>query len=67
MQARDRLPVYPDLAGKVAVVTGGSGGWWPIAHRFVMAAPRLGGERHCLSADVASESRLPSTGSRLTS
>jgi hypothetical protein len=34
MQARDRLPVYPDLAGKVAVVTGGSGGWWPIARRF---------------------------------
>jgi hypothetical protein len=34
MQARDRLPVYPDLAGKVAVVTGGSGGWWPIDRRF---------------------------------
>ena len=26
MQASDKLPVYPDLAGKVAVVTGGSGG-----------------------------------------
>jgi 3-oxoacyl-[acyl-carrier protein] reductase len=25
MQATERLPVYPDLAGKVAVVTGGSG------------------------------------------
>src|SRR5213592_3062254 len=24
MQASDKLPVYPDLAGKVAVVTGGS-------------------------------------------
>jgi 3-oxoacyl-[acyl-carrier protein] reductase len=26
MQAAHRIPVYPDLAGKVAVVTGGSGG-----------------------------------------
>ena len=26
MHASDKLPVYPDLAGKVAVVTGGSGG-----------------------------------------
>jgi 3-oxoacyl-[acyl-carrier protein] reductase len=26
MQATDKLPVYPDLAGKVVVVTGGSGG-----------------------------------------
>jgi 3-oxoacyl-[acyl-carrier protein] reductase len=26
MQATERLPVYPDLAGKVAVATGGSGG-----------------------------------------
>jgi 3-oxoacyl-[acyl-carrier protein] reductase len=26
MQASDKLPVYPDLAGKVVVVTGGSGG-----------------------------------------
>jgi 3-oxoacyl-[acyl-carrier protein] reductase len=26
MQATEKPPVYPDLAGKVAVVTGGSGG-----------------------------------------
>jgi NAD(P)-dependent dehydrogenase (short-subunit alcohol dehydrogenase family) len=26
MQSSDKLPTYPDLAGKVAVVTGGSGG-----------------------------------------
>jgi 3-oxoacyl-[acyl-carrier protein] reductase len=26
MQATQRLPIYPDLSGKVAVVTGGSGG-----------------------------------------
>jgi 3-oxoacyl-[acyl-carrier protein] reductase len=26
MQGSDTLPIYPDLAGKVAVVTGGSGG-----------------------------------------
>jgi 3-oxoacyl-[acyl-carrier protein] reductase len=26
MQANDKVPIYPDLAGKVAVVTGGSGG-----------------------------------------
>jgi 3-oxoacyl-[acyl-carrier protein] reductase len=26
MQANDKVPTYPDLAGKVAVVTGGSGG-----------------------------------------
>src|SRR5919106_618280 len=26
MRATERLPVYPDLAGKVVVVTGGSGG-----------------------------------------
>src|SRR5215203_4809125 len=26
MRANDKVPIYPDLAGKVAVVTGGSGG-----------------------------------------
>ena len=26
MQPSDKLPIYPDLAGKVAVVTGESGG-----------------------------------------
>jgi 3-oxoacyl-[acyl-carrier protein] reductase len=37
MQASDKLPVYPDLAGKVAVVTGGSGGIGAATCRLLAA------------------------------
>jgi 3-oxoacyl-[acyl-carrier protein] reductase len=37
MQASDRLPVYPDLADKVAVVTGGSGGIGAATCRLLAA------------------------------
>jgi 3-oxoacyl-[acyl-carrier protein] reductase len=37
MQASDRLPVYPDLARKVAVVTGGSGGIGAATCRLLAA------------------------------
>jgi 3-oxoacyl-[acyl-carrier protein] reductase len=37
MQATERLPVYPDLAGKVAVVTGGSGGIGAVTCRLLAA------------------------------
>jgi 3-oxoacyl-[acyl-carrier protein] reductase len=37
MQASDKLPVYPDLAGKVAVVTGGSGGIGSATCRLLAA------------------------------
>jgi 3-oxoacyl-[acyl-carrier protein] reductase len=37
MQASDELPVYPDLAGKVAVVTGGSGGIGAATCRLLAA------------------------------
>jgi 3-oxoacyl-[acyl-carrier protein] reductase len=37
MQAPDRLPIYPDLAGKVAVVTGGSGGIGAATCRLLAA------------------------------
>jgi 3-oxoacyl-[acyl-carrier protein] reductase len=37
MQATPRLPVYPALAGKVAVVTGGSGGIGAATCRLLAA------------------------------
>jgi 3-oxoacyl-[acyl-carrier protein] reductase len=37
MHASDKLPVYPDLAGKVAVVTGGSGGIGAATCRLLAA------------------------------
>ena len=37
MQASDKVPVYPDLAGKVAVVTGGSGGIGAATCRLLAA------------------------------
>ena len=37
MQLSDRLPIYPDLAGKVAVVTGGSGGIGAATCRLLAA------------------------------
>src|SRR4029453_18942127 len=37
MQASDKVPIYPDLAGKVAVVTGGSGGIGAATCRLVPA------------------------------
>jgi 3-oxoacyl-[acyl-carrier protein] reductase len=37
MQASDKLPVYPDLAGKVAVVTGGSAGIGAATCRLLAA------------------------------
>jgi 3-oxoacyl-[acyl-carrier protein] reductase len=37
MQATEELPVYPDLAGKVAVVTGGSGGIGSVTCRLLAA------------------------------
>jgi 3-oxoacyl-[acyl-carrier protein] reductase len=37
MRASDKLPVYPDLAGKVAVVTGGSGGIGAATCRLLAA------------------------------
>ena len=37
MQATERLPVYPDLAGKVVVVTGGSGGIGAVTCRLFAA------------------------------
>ena len=37
MQASDRWPVHPDLAGKVAVVTGGSGGIGAATCRLLAA------------------------------
>jgi 3-oxoacyl-[acyl-carrier protein] reductase len=37
MQANDKLPIYPDLAGKVAVVTGGSGGIGAATCRLLAA------------------------------
>jgi 3-oxoacyl-[acyl-carrier protein] reductase len=37
MQAIDKLPSYPDLAGKVAVVTGGSGGIGAATCRLLAA------------------------------
>lgn len=37
MQASDKLPTYPDLAGKVAVVTGGSGGIGAATCRLLAA------------------------------
>jgi short chain dehydrogenase len=38
MQASDKLPTYPDLAGKVAVVTGGSGGIGSATCRLLAAS-----------------------------
>ena len=38
MQASDKLPTYPDLAGKVAVVTGGSGGIGAATCRLLAAS-----------------------------
>ena len=37
MQARNTMPTYPDLAGKVAVVTGGSGGIGAATCRLLAA------------------------------
>jgi 3-oxoacyl-[acyl-carrier protein] reductase len=37
MQANDKVPSYPDLAGKVAVVTGGSGGIGAVTCRLLAA------------------------------
>jgi len=37
MKASDTLPIYPDLAGKVAVVTGGSGGIGAATCRLLAA------------------------------
>ena len=37
MQANDSVPIYPDLAGKVAVVTGGSGGIGAATCRLLAA------------------------------
>jgi 3-oxoacyl-[acyl-carrier protein] reductase len=37
MQATERVPVYPDLAGKVVVVTGGSGGIGAVTCRLFAA------------------------------
>jgi 3-oxoacyl-[acyl-carrier protein] reductase len=37
MQARSTMPTYPDLAGKVAVVTGGSGGIGAATCRLLAA------------------------------
>jgi 3-oxoacyl-[acyl-carrier protein] reductase len=37
MQASDKMPIYPDLAGKVAVVTGGSGGIGAATCRLLAA------------------------------
>jgi 3-oxoacyl-[acyl-carrier protein] reductase len=37
MQASDKVPIYPDLAGKVAVVTGGSGGIGAATCRLLAA------------------------------
>jgi 3-oxoacyl-[acyl-carrier protein] reductase len=37
MQGSDTLPIYPDLAGKVAVVTGGSGGIGAATCRLLAA------------------------------
>jgi 3-oxoacyl-[acyl-carrier protein] reductase len=37
MQVSDKLPTYPDLAGKVAVVTGGSGGIGAATCRLLAA------------------------------
>jgi 3-oxoacyl-[acyl-carrier protein] reductase len=37
MEANDRVPIYPDLAGKVAVVTGGSGGIGAATCRLLAA------------------------------
>ena len=37
MQANDMVPIYPDLAGKIAVVTGGSGGIGAATCRLLAA------------------------------
>jgi len=37
MQANDTVPIYPDLAGKIAVVTGGSGGIGAATCRLLAA------------------------------
>jgi hypothetical protein len=37
MQANSKVPIYPDLAGKVAVVTGGSGGIGAATCRLLAA------------------------------
>jgi 3-oxoacyl-[acyl-carrier protein] reductase len=37
MQGSDKVPIYPDLAGKVAVVTGGSGGIGAATCRLLAA------------------------------
>jgi 3-oxoacyl-[acyl-carrier protein] reductase len=37
MQANDKVPIYPDLAGKIAVVTGGSGGIGAATCRLLAA------------------------------
>jgi 3-oxoacyl-[acyl-carrier protein] reductase len=37
MQANNKVPIYPDLAGKVAVVTGGSGGIGAATCRLLAA------------------------------
>ena len=37
MQASDKMPIYPDLVGKVAVVTGGSGGIGAATCRLLAA------------------------------
>ena len=37
MQANDKVPIYPDLAGKIAMVTGGSGGIGAATCRLLAA------------------------------
>ena len=46
METNGKLPSYPDLAGKVAVVTGGSGGIGAATCRLLAAnGARVGGQR----------------------
>ena len=46
MHASNKLPVYPDLAGKAAVVTGGSGGIGAATGRLLAQPVRLRQLRH---------------------